>query len=149
MEVQPMLLRLLIKMIPYIQRWKSGWYFRKYGKWNNWSLVKNNIIKNNKQRPVIPSDIGILVRSKAHGKLIKEKLSRYNIPAIVVDDAKVLETNEAKDLYYLLYAILDPNNSSISRALLSSFTGFNPDHIRILTLNCWKKDLKIFRIPGI
>lgn len=105
-------------------------------------LSKNNIIKNNKQRPVIPSDIGILVRSKAHGKLIKEKLSRYNIPAIVVDDAKVLETNEAKDLYYLLYAILDPNNSSISRALLSSFTGFNPDHIRDINFELLKERFK-------
>lgn len=96
-------------------------------------LLSNSIIyKKNQHTNLKPSDIGILVRSNQHGKLIKDKLASYNIPAIVVDDTKVLETPEARDLYFVLYAIHDPDHSSISRALLSTFTNFNPDQIKKL-----------------
>ncbi|MEZ4907343.1 MAG: UvrD-helicase domain-containing protein [Saprospiraceae bacterium] len=81
---------------------------------------------------ISPSDIGILVRNNSHGALIKEKLAQHNIPSIIIDDTKVLETNEAKELYYVLFAIFEPEKSSINRALLTSFTNFTQDEIKKL-----------------
>ena len=95
-------------------------------------LLNGTINKKNENRNLKPSDIGILVRSNQHGKLIKDKLSSYNIPAIVVDDTKVLETSEARNLYFILYAIHEPDHPSISRALLTPFTNFNPDQLKKL-----------------
>ncbi|MGE5357188.1 MAG: UvrD-helicase domain-containing protein [Deltaproteobacteria bacterium] len=93
------------------------------------------ILKNNTYRKILPSDIGILVRSKDHGKKIKEKLSQYRIPAVVVDDTRVVETSEAKELHYVLMAVLKPDNGSVSRALLSSFTAFTTDQIKLLNFD--------------
>jgi exodeoxyribonuclease V beta subunit len=95
-------------------------------------LSNGTIYKKNEHRNLKPSDIGILVRANLHGKLIKDKLASYNIPAIVVDDTKVLETTEARDLYFLLYAIYEPDHSSINRALLTNFTNFNTDQVKKL-----------------
>ena len=79
---------------------------------------------------VKPGDIGILVRTKKNAKRIKELLVPYNIPAIIVDDTKVIETEEATQLYYLLYAIQNLKTGDIARALLSPFTGFTTEEIK-------------------
>jgi exodeoxyribonuclease V beta subunit len=84
-----------------------------------------SIHKNEKQRAIVPSDIGILVRTGRQGKEIKWQLARLGIPAVTIDDAKVLESAEARSLLYLMEAINAPDRSSINRALLSAFTGFD------------------------
>jgi exodeoxyribonuclease V beta subunit len=76
-----------------------------------------------------PSDIGILVRKNADGEAIKKYLSQRGIVAVTINDAKVLGTDEAKEMLYLLEAILEPGLASINRALLSGFTGFTTEEI--------------------
>lgn len=84
-------------------------------------------------RGISPSDIGILVRKNADGEGIKTYLAQRGIPAVILNDAKVLGTLEAQELLYLLEAILEPGITAINRALLSGFTGFNTS--QILELN--------------
>lgn len=85
-----------------------------------YSIQKGNLNK----RAIKPADIGILVRKNGEGRAIKKLLSEYGIPAVNIDDAKVLKTGEAKFLVYLLEAIMDISIASINKALLSPFTGF-------------------------
>ena len=78
-----------------------------------------------KHRKIRPSDIGILVRKNKQAATIKQLLSKYGIPAVTIDDSKLLESDEARRLFYLLTAVIDINASGINRALLSPLTGFN------------------------
>ena len=90
-------------------------------------------------RSVTPSDIGILVRSKYDGLQIKNALGKYGIPSVTVSDAKVLQSNEAKELLYILQAFLENSHSNINRALLTSFTGYNSHDV--LSVNSEKTTL--------
>jgi exodeoxyribonuclease V beta subunit len=80
-------------------------------------------------RAINPSDIGILVRTKKQGKKVKRVLARYCIPAITIDDTRVLNSDEAAYVLYLLEAMLDNTSRAIKKALLSPFTGFCPGDI--------------------
>ncbi len=77
------------------------------------------------KRHLEPPDIGILVRTNREGQSIKALLAKYGIPAVTIGDAKVLQTEEARSLFYLLEALADISIASINKALLSPFTGFN------------------------
>ena len=95
-------------------------------------LLRNKAwqIKNGtKQQGLLPSDIGVLVRTKRQGIKIKEALSKVGIPAVTFDDSMVLQSEEARYLLYLLEAVEDPDRSSVNRALLSPFTGYTIDDI--------------------
>jgi len=96
------------------------------------------IKKNGEKRRIKPSDIGVLVRTKGQGRKIKMHLAKYGIPAITIDDSKVLQTLEARYVYYLLNAFLESNPSTINKALLSPITGYT--RLEILQLD---QDLEI------
>ncbi len=81
------------------------------------------------RRTIKPSDIGILVRTKNEGRSIKSTLASYGIPAVTIDDAKILQSEEAAYLSYILEAIVDNSSNSIHKALLSPFTGFESKDI--------------------
>jgi len=91
------------------------------------------INKKGEQRNIIPSDIGILVRTGKQGRDVKAALTRLGIPSVTIDDARVLQSAESSYLLYLMEAIARPDRSSINRALLSPFTGF--DTAQILSLD--------------
>jgi len=89
-------------------------------------LDKSYRIENSRDaRPVRPSDIGILVRTGQEGKDIKHALAKLGIPAVTIDEARVLRSGEAQQLLHLLEAMETPDRSSINRALLGSFTGYS------------------------
>lgn len=90
------------------------------------------ILKKDMSRRILPSDIGILVRTGKQGQEVKAQLARLGIPSVTIDDAKVLQSEEARYLLYLLEAIARPDRASINRALHSPFTGFDADHIPAL-----------------
>jgi exodeoxyribonuclease V beta subunit len=77
-----------------------------------------------KTESIRPSDIGILVRSNKQGRKIKNKLSRLGIPAVTIGDDRVLQSEEATYLLYLLEAMIEQSRAGINKALLSPFTGF-------------------------
>ncbi len=85
------------------------------------------------QRRVKPSDIGILVRTNNEAMLIKNCLAKKGIPAVTIDNTKILQTEEAVYVLYLLEALLDLNRAAVNKALLSPFTGY--DRPAILALD--------------
>jgi exodeoxyribonuclease V beta subunit len=91
-----------------------------------------HIVTRENRRPVKPSDIGILVRTGRQGREVKAQLARLGVPAVTVDDAKVLQSEEATYLLYLMEAMLAPDRSSINRALLSPFTGLKLESVLLL-----------------
>ncbi|MBC7655145.1 MAG: UvrD-helicase domain-containing protein, partial [Oligoflexus sp.] len=84
---------------------------------------------NSKKRPIVPKDIGVLIRSKRQGKELKQILSQFGIPSITIDDSKVLQSPVANHLLYLLQAFLNISISAINKALLSPLTGFTEEQI--------------------
>lgn len=75
------------------------------------------------QERIKPSDIGILVADNKYGKAIKAALNKKNIPAIVLNDDKVMQSDEATALYYVLRAMHNPTVENINTGLLNQFTG--------------------------
>ena len=99
---------------------------------DNQDLIKEETIRQVKDlllsnyqiegRRVKPSDIGILVRANRKANEIKVGLNRENIPAITIDDCKVLESEQSTLLLYLLKAMYEPQTSTINRVLLTYLT---------------------------
>ena len=104
-------------------------------------------------RKLRPSDIGILVRKNKQAAAIKGLLSKYNIPAVTIDDTKLLQSAEARHLLYLLAAVIDINPSGINKALLSPLTGFNASQILAmddeLALNRFKDYQHLWENEGV
>lgn len=84
---------------------------------------------------ISPSDIGIIVRKKKDGLMIKRLLNKNNVPAIVVDDIKIFTTDEAKYLQYIIEAINTVNKQNINKALLTILTGINIEELLKLDEN--------------
>ena len=111
-------------------------------------LLENDeylIEKNGEKRNIKPTDIGVLVRSKVEAQIIKSHLANHGIPAITIDDSKVLESQEAHYLFYLLNAFFEVNTPAINKALLSPLTGFT--RTEILRLN-QEEELERFKEYG-
>jgi exodeoxyribonuclease V beta subunit len=84
-------------------------------------------------RTVTPSMIGVLVRAGYQGAMIKNALGKRGIPAVTIDDTKVLQSDEAISILYLLNAFEDGSRSAINKALLVPFTGL--DRVALLNLD--------------
>ncbi|MEJ7588299.1 MAG: UvrD-helicase domain-containing protein, partial [Ferruginibacter sp.] len=82
-----------------------------------------------KARKPLPSDIGILVRKNKQAAEIKRLLSKFCVPAVTIDDTKLLQSSEARDILYILVAVIDIDMSGINKALLSPLTGFKAGDI--------------------
>lgn len=74
-------------------------------------------------RRIRPSDMAILVSGNQFGKIIKQKLNERNIPAIVFNDEKIMQSDEASALYYVSKAMLDPVIENINTGILNPITG--------------------------
>lgn len=83
----------------------------------------------NGNRVIAPSDIGILVRSNRQANELKSALAKVGIPAIAIGNSKVLQSNEAKQLLFVLDAMLNSNRGKINRALLGALAGKNIDDL--------------------
>ncbi len=117
------------------------------------SNKKYQIFKNNLNRNIKPSDIGILVRSNIEGNQIKRKLAQYGIPAVTIGDTKILESEEAVSILYILEAMMDISRSNINRALLNSFTSYDTQQILLLndevTIELFKKYKSNWETDGV
>ena len=85
---------------------------------------KYTVVKDGLSREIKPSDIGILVRSNKEGKVMKSILASLRIPSVTIDDARLLASNEANELFYILQAVNEISRSNINRALLSKIGGY-------------------------
>lgn len=83
-------------------------------------------------RRIRPSDIGILVRTIRQAQEIQMALGQFKIPYVTVSDSKIMQSDEALELQYLMEAIHDPGISTIKKALLSSIVGYGiPDILEL------------------
>ncbi|MBI9068506.1 MAG: UvrD-helicase domain-containing protein [Salinivirgaceae bacterium] len=93
-------------------------------------------------RKVMPSDIGILVRANAKGTEIKKKLNKLSIPAITIDDSRVMESEQSTLIANILKAIFEPNKPNINKALLTYLT--NKTKEDLLSAES-EEDIEIFK----
>ena len=86
---------------------------------------KYKIDKDGAKRDIKPSDIGILVKSNKDALAIKLLLSSLRIPAITIDDTRLLATNEAQQIFYILEAVNKISRANINRALMTDIGGYS------------------------
>jgi len=86
------------------------------------SLLLNNhdykILETGINRPIIPSDIAILVNEHRQATALLPVLKNLNIPAVLQATGSVFDSDDANDLNLLLKAINQPNNLFTVRAAL-------------------------------
>lgn len=103
-------------------------------------LLSNHYLEKDGIKIIVkPKNICVLVRGNSETKIMKNILSQYSIPAIIIDDTKIMDTGEARDLFYILYAIEKLDSRSISRALLNSFTNYGISDIERIDLDYHKQ----------
>jgi exodeoxyribonuclease V beta subunit len=88
-----------------------------------------SIEKTGKSVDLKPSDIAVLIRSNYEVPGIKRALTRRGIPAITADDSRVLLSEEAKAVFFILKAILEPRKPNINRALSMELVGKRNDEL--------------------
>lgn len=72
-------------------------------------------------RPVQASDITILVRSRTEAALVRDALSALAIPSVYLSNRdSVFDTAEAKDLLWLLQAVLAPEQERTLRSAMAT-----------------------------
>jgi exodeoxyribonuclease V beta subunit len=87
-----------------------------------------------KSRPVQASDITILVRSRGEATIVREALSGLNIPSVYLSNRdSVFATPEARELLWILQAVLTPEiESTLRSAVATSALGLDARHIEAL-----------------
>ncbi|PHM39899.1 exodeoxyribonuclease V [Xenorhabdus mauleonii] len=84
-----------------------------------------------KGRPVVAADITVLVRDRREASLIRNELNALKIPSVFLSNREsVFDTSEAKDLLWLLQAVLAPEKArELRSALASSLFGMSAQQI--------------------
>uniref|UniRef100_UPI0036DF665E exodeoxyribonuclease V subunit beta n=1 Tax=Photorhabdus sp. RM322S TaxID=3342825 RepID=UPI0036DF665E len=77
--------------------------------------------KGDDPRPVTAADMTVLVRSRKEAILIRNALNLLSIPSVFLSNREsVFETAEAKDVLWLLQAVLSPEKERVLRSALAS-----------------------------
>ncbi|MBJ2109671.1 MULTISPECIES: exodeoxyribonuclease V subunit beta [Proteus] len=94
------------------------------------------LIEQGTKKSVTSADIMVLVRSRREAVLIRDALNLLSIQSVFLSNREsVFETNEAKDLLWLLQAVVTPEKERVLRASLASqLFGFSAKQID--DLNC-------------
>lgn len=98
-------------------------------------LLKGDVTLNKK--PLKPSNITILIRKNSEGKIVKRILESENIPSVILDDSKVLQSAEASELLFVLQAILNPKKAAIQKAFLTSVLGKKVIDLEDIDFDYW------------
>lgn len=89
------------------------------------------LIEQGTKKTVTSADIMVLVRSRREAILIRDALNLLSIQSVFLSNREsVFETNEAKDLLWLLQAVVTPEKERVLRASLASrLFGFSAKQI--------------------
>lgn len=87
-----------------------------------------------KEIPVSAADITVLVRSRREAMLIRDALNQLSIPSVFQSNREsVFSTQEARDLLWILQAVLSPEKERVLRSALATGTlGLNAKEIDTL-----------------
>ncbi|MEF9888386.1 exodeoxyribonuclease V subunit beta [Citrobacter sp.] len=91
--------------------------------------------------PVRASDISVLVRSRQEAALVRDALTQLAIPSVYLSNRdSVFETLEARELLWVLQAVMTPEReNSLRSALATSMMGMNAQDLEALNNdeNAW------------
>lgn len=95
------------------------------------------LIKGDKRKAVVAADIAILVRTGKEAALVRDALSVLAIPSVYLSNREsVFASPEAKDLLWLLQAVLTPEKDRALRsALASGLLGLDAQQIDAINQN--------------
>ena len=80
--------------------------------------------------PVPPADIAVLVRTNRQAQIVKESLTKRNIPAVLYSSGSVFHTHDAQDLLRVLTGILETGSESRFRsAMATDLIGISGDDL--------------------
>lgn len=86
-----------------------------------------------KDRPIQPSDIGVLARTKKDLKQVEDELVKLGVPTLTTSDVSIFETIMAEDIAALLSAMLYPyRHDMINRVLTSHLYGLSINDIKAM-----------------
>jgi exodeoxyribonuclease V beta subunit len=75
-------------------------------------------------RPIVPSDVAVLVRKNERGEAIRDQLMRAGVPAVMYGASSVFASPMAQDWLTLLMALEQTRQSSVRQASLTCFFGW-------------------------
>ncbi|WMY95475.1 MAG: exodeoxyribonuclease V subunit beta [Arsenophonus sp.] len=95
------------------------------------------LYKNNQKKSLTASDIMILVRNRCESKIIQEELRKFNISSVLLSNYEsVFSTAEARDILWLLQAVLSPDREeTLRRSLATALIGLSAQEIEALNKN--------------
>ncbi len=100
------------------------------------------------ERPAVPGDIAVIVRSHRQAGLVQDALRELGIPSVMRSDESVFATGEAMEICTVLAAVADPlREYKVRAALATSIMGLSGNGIAALLENEseWEACLEKFR----
>ncbi|MFY9396934.1 MAG: UvrD-helicase domain-containing protein, partial [Desulfomonilia bacterium] len=70
-------------------------------------------------RPVAAGDMAVIVRTNRHGGLMRDVLASCGIPCVVSSQEDLFDTDEAREMEFLLRAIAQPHSEPLVRTALA------------------------------
>jgi len=99
-------------------------------------------------RPLLPGDIAVIVRSHRQAGAIQEALRARGIPSVMRSDKSIFTTEEAGEVCALLAALVDPGSEAkVRAALVTNLLGMSGNDIAALLEDedAWEEYLERFR----
>ncbi|WMY96522.1 MAG: exodeoxyribonuclease V subunit beta [Arsenophonus sp.] len=95
------------------------------------------LYKNDQKKILTASDIVILVRNRCESKIIQEELRKFNISSVLLSNYEsVFSSTEARDILWLLQAVLSPESEeTLRRSLATALIGLSAQEIEELNKN--------------
>jgi exodeoxyribonuclease V beta subunit len=82
------------------------------------------LLESSHPRPLLPSDIAVLVRKNERGEAIREQLVRAGVPAVMYGANSVFASAMAQDWLILLLALEQTRQQTVRQAALTCFFGW-------------------------
>lgn len=99
-------------------------------------------------KPVVPADIAVIVRSHRQAAAIRDALTPLGIPCVMRSDMTIFATDEAREVCTLLQGLLNPGGEAgVRAALVTDILGRTGSDIATLLDNeaAWERCLEQFR----
>lgn len=118
------------------KRWTSGKAAGEFRRFVATEIIrlldphKPVILRMGKERALRPRDIAVLVRTNRQASEYLEELRGMGVPAVISTRESVFQSEECKELSFLLQAVVQPGDLSLlKRAMTIRWFGFNGDDL--------------------
>ena len=104
--------------------------------------------KKGQWRPLRGNDIAILVRRNQDADLMQQVLRDWGIRSVTFTDQSVIDSEQSRDLQWLMEACLEPDNErKMARFLVTPLRGLTPEelHAKQQDEMAWEQEIAVFR----